>query len=71
MAPTAVTRHDMVDGQDGRPLPAVLARELITPEDLTLGELDSRVRTLNHVRKPDDGWAWEHCRGSPNLASTI
>jgi hypothetical protein len=49
-----VPGYHVVDGQTGLPMPAVLTRIIIPPEDLAAGKLDTGARSSHLMFKSDD-----------------
>lgn len=49
-----MTRHNVIDRQDGSHLAAVLASVIIAPEDLTPVERYLRMRSVDHVLQTND-----------------
>lgn len=54
MSTTEMARDDVIDGQRGCMLTAVLANEIIPSQDLSLGQLDLRPRSFDHPLQADD-----------------
>ncbi len=52
---THVTRQNVVDGEVGGLLSAVLAGIVVAAEDLAAGEADVRMRGVDHLLQADDG----------------
>jgi hypothetical protein len=69
--PAQVTRQDVVDGQVVYFPSTVLAGIIVAAENLAPGQFDSRARAMNHILEADDGWTWERCRDSFNLAAPV
>ena len=57
MLSAKVFRFDVVDRQIAVGASAVLAGEIVTPEDLFSGQFDLGARFMHHALEADDGWA--------------
>jgi len=71
MHPAKAARDNMVNGELGTILAAVLAGVIVAPQDFAPAQLDFPARSFNHPFQPDDRWAREFQRHGTDMAATI
>ncbi len=66
-----VAWDDVIDGQVGDVLAAILAGVVIPSQHFPFGQLNPRARPVDHFFQADDGWARENLPYSLDLTAAI